>query len=61
MIPALLAQSLVEYSLVASISQTFQRGRSALESWVASLSATEWAFIAGGVLLLYTFRSLRSR
>ena len=41
----MVAQSLVEYSLVASVSETLQRGRIAVDAWVGSLSATEWAVI----------------
>ena len=55
----MLAQSLVEYSLVASVSETLQRGRIVVETWLGSLSATEWSVIGGVVLFALALRSLR--
>ena len=55
----MLAQSLVEYSLVASVSETLQRGRIAVEGFVGSLSATEWAIVGGVVLFALAIRSRR--
>ena len=55
----MLAQSLVEYSLVASVTQSLQRGRFAVEAWIQSLSATEWAAIAGVLVIVLVFRSVR--
>ena len=55
----MLAQSLVEYSLVASVSETLQRGRIALDAWVGSLSTTEWSVVGVVVLFALAVRSRR--
>jgi hypothetical protein len=55
----MLAQSLVEYSMVASFSETLQRGRYAVETWVGSVSTTGWAVFGGVVLFVLIVRSQR--
>ena len=55
----MLAQSLVEYPLVASASETMQRGRILVEGWVGSLSAAQWAVVGAVVLFVLALRSLR--
>lgn len=55
----MLAQSLVEYSLVASVSSTFQRARYSLEAWVGSWSSTEWAVAGAAIVLVLAVRTLR--
>jgi hypothetical protein len=55
----MLAQSLVEYSLVASASETMQRGRILVEGWVGSLSSGQWAMVGGVILFVLVIRSLR--
>ncbi len=55
----MLAQSLVEYSLFASASETMQRGRILVEGWVGSLSSGQWAMVGGVILFVLVIRSLR--
>jgi hypothetical protein len=55
----MLAQSLVEYSLVASASETVQRGRILVEGWVGSLSSGQWAMVGGVILFVLAIRSIR--
>jgi len=55
----MLAQSMVEYSLVASASETMQRGRILVEGWVGSLSSGQWAMVGGVILFVLVIRSLR--
>jgi hypothetical protein len=55
----MVAQSLVEYSFVASVSETMQRGRILVEGWVGSLSAGQWAMVGGAILFLLAIRSIR--
>lgn len=55
----MLAQSLVEYSLVASASETLQRGRIVVEGWIGSLSPTQWAVVGAVVFVGLALRSMR--
>ena len=56
----MLAQSLVEYSAVSTISEKFQRASYSLQAWVGSLSSTEWAVI-GAVIIIGLFLKGRGR
>jgi hypothetical protein len=47
----MLAQSLVEYSAVATITETFHRAAYSVEAYLASLSTREWAVIGGVVIV----------
>ena len=55
----MLAQSVIEYAALATVTETLQRAKFSVQAWLGSMSTTDWTIVGAIVIAGLVIRNLR--